>query len=51
MMENVDFYTRLYVFMCLFLQRSALLPVKMAEDVSMSTDARALVAGTGLVVR
>lgn len=50
MMEK-DFHTQLYFFMCLFLQRSALLPVKTGEDVSMSTNARVLMDGRGLVAR
>lgn len=50
MMEK-DCYPQLYFFMCLFLQRSALLPVKMGEDVSMSTNARVPVGGRGLVAR
>lgn len=47
----MDFYTQLYFFPCLFLQRSALLPVKTVEDVSTSTNARVLLGGRGLVAR
>lgn len=47
----MDFYTQLYFFPCLFLQRSALLPVKTGEDASTSTNARVLLGGRGLVAR
>lgn len=47
----MDFYTQLYFFLCLFMQRSALLPVKTGEDVLTSTNARVLLGGRGLVAR
>lgn len=50
MMEK-DFYTQLCSFMSLFLQRSALLPAKTGEDALMSTNARVLLGGRGLVAR